>query len=49
VEYLRQNGIDVSVGYLEEIIKGNFEEFWERVKIGKSYSLELHPVALFSF
>jgi riboflavin biosynthesis protein RibD len=35
VEYLRQNGIEVSVGYLEEIIKEDLKEFLERVKSGK--------------
>jgi diaminohydroxyphosphoribosylaminopyrimidine deaminase/5-amino-6-(5-phosphoribosylamino)uracil reductase len=35
VEYLRQNGIEVSTGYLEEIIKEDLKEFLERVKSGK--------------
>jgi riboflavin biosynthesis protein RibD len=35
VDYLRQNGIEVSVGYLEEIIKEDLKEFLERVKSGK--------------
>jgi riboflavin biosynthesis protein RibD len=35
VEYLRQNGIEVSVGYLEEIIKEDLKEFLERVKSGE--------------
>jgi diaminohydroxyphosphoribosylaminopyrimidine deaminase/5-amino-6-(5-phosphoribosylamino)uracil reductase len=35
VEYLKQNGIEVSVGYLEEIIKEDLKEFLDRVKSGK--------------
>ncbi|WP_124728313.1 bifunctional diaminohydroxyphosphoribosylaminopyrimidine deaminase/5-amino-6-(5-phosphoribosylamino)uracil reductase RibD [Staphylospora marina] len=34
VEYLRQHGIEVSVGYLEEIIKEDLKEFLERVQKG---------------
>jgi pyrimidine deaminase RibD-like protein len=34
-EYLRQNGIEVSVGYLEEMIKEDLKEFLERIKSGK--------------
>jgi pyrimidine deaminase RibD-like protein len=35
MDYLRQNGIEVSVGYLEEMIKEDLKEFLERVKSGK--------------
>jgi hypothetical protein len=34
-EYLRQYGIEVSAGDLEEIIKVDLKEFSERVKSGK--------------
>jgi hypothetical protein len=37
MEYLRKNRIEVSAGYLEEILKEDLKEFLERVKSGKQH------------
>jgi hypothetical protein len=37
MEFLRKNGIEVSAGYLEKILKEDLKEFLERVKSGKQH------------